>query len=154
MNDAMTNRNESAMTMVAMKRFAGKRFEMKACGVTRWKVGVAISGIVLVAVLAGQASAQSRVRLEVSRAYYQHLAAAQSVAVTQAALAQAEESLRIIHNRYEAGLATVTDVLRAEDAERQSQTSYWQSVYENTISFAALRLATGTLNADQVGSFQ
>lgn len=105
-------------------------------------------------VLAGQASAQSRVRLEVSRAYYQHLAAAQSVAVTQAALAQAEESLRIIHNRYEAGLATVTDVLRVEDAERQSQTGYWQSVYENTISYAALRLATGTLNADQVGSFQ
>ncbi len=53
MNDAMTNRNESAMTMVAMKRFAGKRFEMKACCVTRWKVGVAIGGMVLVAVLAG-----------------------------------------------------------------------------------------------------
>jgi len=30
------------------------------------------------------------------------------------------ESLRILKNRYGAGLATITDLLRAEDAERQS----------------------------------
>jgi outer membrane protein len=103
---------------------------------------------------AGQTSAQNTVRLEVSRAYYQHLAAEQTLAVTKASMTQADESLRIIHNRYEAGLATVTDVLRAEDAARQTQTSYWQAVYDNTITFAALRLATGTLNADQVVNFQ
>ncbi len=104
--------------------------------------------------LAGQTSAESAVRLQVSRAYYQHLTAQQTLAVTKASLAQATESVRILHNRYEAGLATVTDVLRAEDAERQSQTSYWQAVYQNTITFAALRLATGTLNPDQVVNFQ
>ena len=105
-------------------------------------------------IVAGQSAAQNTIRLEVSRAYYQHLAAQQTLAVTQASMAQAEESLRIIHNRYEAGLATVTDVLRAEDATRTTQTSYWQAVYQNTITFAALRLATGTLNPDQVVNFQ
>ena len=36
---------------------------------------------------------------------------------------QSSESLRILKNRYGAGLATITDLLRAEDAERQSQTN-------------------------------
>jgi outer membrane protein TolC len=62
--------------------------------------------------------------------------------------------LRILRNRYEAGLTTLTEVLRAEDAERQTETGYWQAVYRNALSFAALRLATGTLNQDQVVNFQ
>ena len=69
-------------------------------------------------------------------------------------MAQAAESLRILRNRYDAGLVTLTDVLRAEDADRQSQSSYWQAVYHNTLSYAELRLATGTLNAEQVVNFQ
>ena len=69
-------------------------------------------------------------------------------------MAQAAESLRILRNRYDAGLVPLTDVLRAEDAERQSQSGYWQAVYRNALSYAALRLATGTLNAEQVVNFQ
>ena len=69
-------------------------------------------------------------------------------------MTQATESLRILRNRYDAGLVPLTDVLRAEDAERQSQRSYWQAVYHNALSYAALRLATGTLNPEQVVNFQ
>ena len=53
MNDAMTNRNERAMTMVEMKSLARKTFDRTTCGVPRWKVGVAVSGMALVAVLTG-----------------------------------------------------------------------------------------------------
>ncbi len=103
---------------------------------------------------AGEESAKSMVRVEVSRAYYEHQSAVQTVEVARSAMAQAAESLRILRNRYEAGLTTLTDVLRAEDADRQSQTGYWRAVYRSSLSYASLRLATGTLNQDQVVNFQ
>ena len=35
-------------------------------------------------------------------------------------MTKAEESLRILRNRYDAGLVPLTDVLRAEDAEHRA----------------------------------
>jgi outer membrane protein TolC len=99
-------------------------------------------------------SARNLIRVEVSRAYFGHQSAGKMLEVARSAMAQAAESLRILRNRYDAGLVTLTDVLRAEDADRQSQSSYWQVVYHNTLSYAELRLATGTLNAEQVVNFQ
>lgn len=103
---------------------------------------------------AGEESARSMIRVQVSRAYFSHQAAAKMVEVARNSMAQAAESLRILRNRYDAGLVSLTDVLRAEDAERLSQSGYWQAVYHNALSYAALRLATGTLNAEQVVNFQ
>jgi outer membrane protein TolC len=103
---------------------------------------------------AGEEAARSVIRVEVSRAYFGHQSAARMVEVARNSMTQATESLRILCNRYDAGLVPLTDVLRAEDAERQSKRSYWQAVYHNALSYAALRLATGTLNAEQVVNFQ
>ena len=103
---------------------------------------------------AGEEAARSIIRVEVSRAYFSHQSSAKMVEVARDSMTQAGESLRILRNRYDAGLVPLTDVLRAEDAERQSQRSYWQAVYHNALSYAALRLATGTLNAEQVVNFQ
>lgn len=103
---------------------------------------------------AGQEAARSMVRVEVSRAHFEHESAAKMMEVARNSMSQAAESLRILRNRYQAGLVTVTDVLRAEDADRQSQNGYWQAVYHNALSYAALRLATGTLTADEVKNLQ
>lgn len=103
---------------------------------------------------AGEEAARSIIRVEVSRAYFSHQSSAKMVEVARDSMTQATESLRILRNRYDAGLVPLTDVLRAEDAERQSQRSYWQAVYHNALSYAALRLATGTLNAEQAVNFQ
>jgi outer membrane protein TolC len=103
---------------------------------------------------AAEEAARSMVRVEVSRAYFGHQSAAKMVEVARASMTQAAESLRILRNRYDAGLVSLTDVLRAEDAERQSQSGYWQAVYHKALSYAALQLATGTLNAEQVVNFQ
>jgi outer membrane protein TolC len=92
-------------------------------------------------------AASDGVRLEVRRAYYDLDSARQEVELTRAAVAQAQESLRINQNRYEAGLATVTDLLAAEEAARRSQTDYWQAVYRMHTSYASLELASGTLNS-------
>lgn len=94
------------------------------------------------------ALSQQHVRTEVSRAHIQRKTAQLSLETAQAAMAQASESLRIQKNRYNAGLATITDLLRAEDAERQSQTSYWHAVYGNTLSYADLLYTTGTLTPE------
>lgn len=102
---------------------------------------------------AGEESARNMIRVEVSRAYFGHQSAGKMLEVARSTMAQAAESLRILRTRYDAGLVPLTDVLRAEDAERQSQSNYWQAVYRNALSYAALRLATGTLNTDQVVNF-
>jgi outer membrane protein len=91
--------------------------------------------------------AEDNIRLDVRRAYYEHDAASQMLEVSRATVAQADESMRIMRDRYDSGLITITDLLRAEDADRSSRTSYWQSVYRYAITFAALQLASGELTA-------
>jgi outer membrane protein TolC len=94
------------------------------------------------------ASTQQHLRLEVSQAHIHRQTAAAQLKVAKAAMEQSAESLRILWNRYTAGLATITDLLRAEDAERQSQTNYWHAVYGNAMAYSELLFATGTLTPD------
>lgn len=99
-------------------------------------------------IAAMRAAFEDQVRLDVLRAYYNHDSARQQVLVAKTATAQAEESLRILRNRYEAGLATVTELLRVEEAAHRAQSDYWDAVYRNQTSYANLQLAAGTLSAD------
>ena len=93
-------------------------------------------------------SAEDKVRLEVRRAYYDLDASRKQIDAVRAAIAEANESLRIDQNRYDSGLTTITGLLAAEEAARRSQTEYLEAVYRSRMSFAALELATGTLSAD------
>ncbi len=97
---------------------------------------------------------QQHVRLEVSQAHIHRQTATLSLETAQVALDQSAESLRIVKNRYGAGLATITDLLRAEDAERQSQSSYWHAVFGNVMAYAELLYATGTLTPDAAEELQ
>jgi outer membrane protein TolC len=67
---------------------------------------------------------------------------------------QAGESLRIVTNRNHAGLASVTDLLRAEDAERESQRNYWQAVYGNALAYSELLFVTGRLTPEAAEELQ
>ena len=97
---------------------------------------------------------QQQVRLQVSQAHIQRQTAKQSLDTAKAAIDQATESLRILKNRYDAGLATITDLLRAEDAERQAQATYWRAVYGNAVAYAGALYATGTLTPDAAEELQ
>jgi len=97
---------------------------------------------------------RQRVRLQVSQARIQRQTAELSLETAHAAIDQATESLRILKNRYGAGLATITDLLRAEDAEREAQANYWHAVYGNTLAYAQLLFATGTLTPDAAEDLQ
>jgi outer membrane protein TolC len=97
-------------------------------------------------VVAMKQAASDVVRLEVRRAYYETDANRQQIEVARAAIAQAQESLRINQDRYDSGLTTITDLLGAEDAARRSQTDYWEAVYHFQTSYANLELSSGSLN--------
>jgi outer membrane protein TolC len=100
------------------------------------------------------AASKQHLRLEVSQAQIHRQIASLSLETARAAMDQSAESLRILKNRYTAGLATITDLLRAEDAERQSQSNYWHAVYGNAMSYTELLYATGTLTPDAAEELQ
>ena len=99
-------------------------------------------------------SYQQQVRLQVSQAHIQRQTAKQSLDTAKAAIDQATEGLRILTNRYNAGLATITDLLRGEDAERQAQANYWRAVYGNALAYAGTLFATGTLTPEAAEELQ
>lgn len=100
------------------------------------------------------AASEQHLRLEVSQAHIHRQTAALQLETARAAMDQSAESLRILKNRYDAGLATITDLLRAEDAERESQSNYWRAVYGNAAAYAELLYATGTLTPDRAEELQ
>jgi len=100
------------------------------------------------------AATQQHLRLEVTQAHIHRTTAELSLETARAATDDAAESLRIVKNRYGAGLATITDLLRAEDAERQSQTNYWHAVYGNAMAYSELLYATGKLTPDAAEELQ
>jgi outer membrane protein TolC len=103
---------------------------------------------------AEERSTELQIRLAVNRAFTGHVTAARMVATARAAMDQSSEELRILRNRYDAGLATINDLLRAEDVQRQSQTDYWRAAYGNTVAYAELLYATGQLTPDSAESLQ
>ncbi len=103
---------------------------------------------------AQERSTEDQIRLAVSQAWTGHQTAERMVSTARASMEQSAEALRILRNRYDAGLATMTDLLRAEDAQRQSQNDYWHAAYGNTVAYAALLYATGQLTPDSAESLQ
>jgi outer membrane protein TolC len=97
---------------------------------------------------AEQERADSAIRLQVRRAYADLRAAAQRIEVAKAAVAEAEESLRITQNRYETGLSNVTDLLRTETAVLEARTRHLAAIHDQRVAAAMLELAAGTLTAD------
>lgn len=88
----------------------------------------------------------SAMALEVRRALIQYRAAEQQVEAARAAEAQSEEGLRILRNRYDAGLATMTDLLSAETARSSARTSLAQAIYRQRLSYAQVEYAAGILS--------
>jgi outer membrane protein TolC len=91
---------------------------------------------------------RSGVRLEVRQSYLETQAAQQRVEASRGAFEQARESLRILQNRYEAGLATLTDLLRAQTAALEARTSNLAALSDALMARAALERAAGSLTLD------
>jgi outer membrane protein len=97
---------------------------------------------------AEQERAGSTIRMQVRRAFADLRSADQRIQVAQASVAEAEESLRITQNRYEARINNVTDLLRTETAVLEARTRYLAALHDQRIAATMLDLAAGTLSAD------
>jgi outer membrane protein len=84
--------------------------------------------------------------IEVARAYQDYRVAEQQLEVAVATLSNAREALRIIQERYLAGLTGITDVLRAETAFVRARTNVVASTHGHYVTYANLLLQSGELN--------
>jgi len=91
-------------------------------------------------------AAESAMALEIRNALIRYRTAEQQVAAAQAAEAQSEEGLRMLRNRYDAGLATMTDLLSAEVARSSARTNLAEAVYRERLSYAQIEYAAGILS--------
>lgn len=85
---------------------------------------------------------------ETRQAFFNARSAWERIPVSKAAVGQAEESLRIVKNRYDSGLFTITDLLDAEAAVRQSRMNHLKSLHDYQAAAARLALAAGSMDED------
>jgi outer membrane protein len=88
-------------------------------------------------------SLELQIQLDVETALSNLTSARQRVEVTQKAIRQAEESLRIERQKYELGKGSITDVLDAQSALLQTQTQYYRALADHSTASAQYRLAVG-----------
>lgn len=93
----------------------------------------------------------NQIRFEVVRAYQQYVAARERLEVVAEVSAQASETLRIVQDRYRAGITTITELLHAETALVQARSDVLAARYDQYLSYANVLLATGQLK--DVGVF-
>jgi outer membrane protein len=91
---------------------------------------------------------RSGVQIEVRKAYLDVTAAAQRAVSARDAAEQAKESLRIVQNRYEAGLTTITELLRAQTAQLDAATGYLAALQDWQVARVQLERAAGLLTPE------
>lgn len=87
-----------------------------------------------------------QIRLEVIRSLQAFKTSDAKIRVSVKSIAQAEEALRIVEDRYRNGLTTFNEVLRAGLAVTKAKQDLLTTRYEYYISYAQILLATGRLN--------
>jgi len=86
---------------------------------------------------------QLQIRLEIETAVINVNTSHQRIKATEKAIEQATESLRIEQEKYDLGKGAIVDVLDAQSALLESQTSYYRAMADYNVAQAQLKLATG-----------
>jgi outer membrane protein TolC len=88
---------------------------------------------------------EAQLLLELNIALNDARVAQQRITVTEKAIAQSDENLKINKDRYLEQVGTATDVLDAQTLHTQSKTEHFQAVYDYQVAIARVRKAMGTL---------
>ena len=88
---------------------------------------------------------EHQVCAETRQAFFNAQSAWDRIRVARAAIGQSEESLRIVRNRYQNGLFTITDLLDAEVMVQQSLTRHLKAIHDYKAAVTRLDLAAGTI---------
>ena len=94
---------------------------------------------------AQQEQLANQIRFEIVRAYQQYVTARERLEVVAEVSAQAAETLRIVQDRYQAGITTITELLRAQTALVRARSDVLAARYDQYLSYANVLLATGEL---------
>ncbi|HEY8097198.1 MAG TPA: TolC family protein [Methylobacter sp.] len=87
----------------------------------------------------------SMIGLQVRQAWLDIQETQKRIAVTQQAIAQADENLKVTADRYQQGLSTNTDVLKAEDLRTTTHVNLNNATYDSALAALHLRRAVGVL---------
>ncbi len=87
----------------------------------------------------------SMIGLQVRQAWLDIQETQKRIAVTQQAIAQADENLKVTTDRYQQGLSTNTDVLKAEDLRTTTYGNFNNATYDAALATLHLRRAVGVL---------
>ncbi len=87
-----------------------------------------------------------QVRLDVQNAYLKVRQTADRIRVTEEAVTQAEENMRLNEARYKEQVGTATDVIDAETLLTRTRVNYWSALYDHQMAKAELLWAMGAIN--------
>ena len=88
-----------------------------------------------------------QVRLDVQNAYLKVKETADRIRVTEKAVTQAEENLRLNEERYKEAVGTATDVIDAETLLTRTRVNYYTALYDHQMAKAELLWSMGAINA-------
>jgi len=88
---------------------------------------------------------EQRICGETRQAFFNARSAWERIQVAQSAIGQSKESLRIVKNRYNSGLFTITDLLDVEVTVQQSLTNHLKAVHDYRAAITRLELAAGIM---------
>jgi outer membrane protein TolC len=92
-----------------------------------------------------RADAVQDVILEVRTRWLDLQTARQRVAVSRTVIAQAEENVKVVLDRFRQQISTNTDVLEAENRRIQSLTNFYTASYDEVLARVRLHRAIGNL---------
>jgi len=92
-----------------------------------------------------QNDAASVIALQVRQAYLDIEEALKRIEVTRDAVAQSEENLKVVKDRYREGVGTNTEVLDAETLRTKSKINYYDAIYDAVTANIRLKYAVGEL---------
>jgi len=95
---------------------------------------------------AGETIARDAVTMESIAAWHRLRVASETAAVSAAAVEQAQSAARIVRDRYEQGLTTITEHLRAQTTLVSARFDLLAARYETVVAHAELLRATGDLH--------
>lgn len=131
-----------------MSLIAGVNINLFSGGASNSKIGMAKAE--LRSLKLSREKLLDTVRLEVKSAYLDLQSSDQKMEVTKAAVAQAEENLRLQRLRYKEGAGTATEVLDAVTLLTTAESNSWKSLYGFKRAEAAFLNAAGK---DLVGMY-
>jgi len=94
---------------------------------------------------ANEESLTDAIRLQINQAYQNYLVSQKKIDVYATAVRQATENYKIVKNKYDNGLATVTDLLEADVAQLQAKLNYAFAQSDAVVAYDKLLQTAGIL---------